>query len=720
MRHSRKRAWLVLIVTLFLAGLMTSCQSAPSTPAPCPSCPTARPIPTQIPQVCSTAVACPKPGAAAPFEALWAASAHAGVSGVAFSRWNVELSGEAAVVCARCHTSAAFQEFSASGKVNGSYKSSSVITCEACHNQATLAFSEVKFPSGAVVKGLGREAVCLACHQGAAAGIQVDEAIQKAQVGEDDRPNKTLEFSDVHASTAGAASYGKQVGGGYEYAGKAYDAHFEHAGGQAACQDCHNPHSLQLEVSACKKCHPGVTKAADFRLVRMQSSHVDYDGDGNLKEGVAAEIEGLRAILYASIQAYAKEVAGTAIVYGAEVEPYWFADSNGDSKSDPAELQPGNKYPAFTVRLLRAVYNYHFSMKDPGGYAHGGKYIIELLYDSIDSLNAKLSKKVDLAKLHREDSAHFDGADAAFRSWDDTGLVPAACARCHGDESLPTYIRDGVNTAVAAPSGMQCTNCHNDLVQYTRYTLKPVIFPNGAALSYGDKNLDANLCLACHQGRESTVSIAQGLKTDVDKPDKALKYRSVHPGQAGATVFGTLAKGMVEYDGKTYTGMFNHAPGAATCDQCHDAHTQQVKTATCKSCHASEDPRVIRMATRGDFDGNGKEEGLYAEIEGLKQQLLFTITLYARDVVKKPIVFDPAMSPYWFVDDNGDGKHEDSERTAYESFTPRLLKAAYNLHYAVQEPGGATHNGKYVIQVLLDTILDIGGKVNVAPRGPRP
>ena len=34
-------------------------------------------------------------------------------------------------------------------------------------------------------------------------------------------------------------------------------------------------------------------------------------------------------------------------------------------------------------RLLQAAYNFQVTLKDPGGYAHNGKYHIELLYDSI-------------------------------------------------------------------------------------------------------------------------------------------------------------------------------------------------------------------------------------------------------------------------------------------------------------------------------------------------
>ena len=58
-------------------------------------------------------------------------------------------------------------------------------------------------------------------------------------------------------------------------------------------------------------------------------------------------------------------------------------------------------FDAWTPRLLKAAYNYQTSIKDPGAFAHGGKYIIELLYDSIEDLNTKLAEPVDMTALNR-------------------------------------------------------------------------------------------------------------------------------------------------------------------------------------------------------------------------------------------------------------------------------------------------------------------------------
>jgi hypothetical protein len=64
----------------------------------------------------------------------------------------------------------------------------------------------------------------------------------------------------------------------------------------------------------------------------------DYDGDGDVAEGIAAEIESLQAMTMTAIQAYAKEVAGTAIAYSADAYPYFFIDTNCNPALGPKEL----------------------------------------------------------------------------------------------------------------------------------------------------------------------------------------------------------------------------------------------------------------------------------------------------------------------------------------------------------------------------------------------
>jgi hypothetical protein len=79
-------------------------------------------------------------------------------------------------------------------------------------------------------------------------------------------------------------------------------------------------------------------------------------------------------------------VGGVQIAFSPEAFPYWYADRDGNGKVDPQELNPANKYPAYTPRLMQAVYNYTFSIRDPGAAYHNAKYTVQLLHDSLETL----------------------------------------------------------------------------------------------------------------------------------------------------------------------------------------------------------------------------------------------------------------------------------------------------------------------------------------------
>jgi hypothetical protein len=111
---------------------------------------------------------------------------------------------------------------------------------------------------------------------------------------------------------------------------------------------------------------------------RMESSAVDYDGDGDIEEGVAEELAGLKDALYSAIQVYAADVAGTPIAYSCAAYPYFFIDTNADGEAGDDEANYGNKYASWTPRLLQAAYNLQVAKKDPGAFAHGSCFTIRL------------------------------------------------------------------------------------------------------------------------------------------------------------------------------------------------------------------------------------------------------------------------------------------------------------------------------------------------------
>jgi hypothetical protein len=147
------------------------------------------------------------------------------------------------------------------------------------------------------------------------------------------------------------------------------------------CVDCHDVHALTVKTDKCSVCHPTAVDQDSLRTIRI--SKVDYDGDGNVTEGIADEISTFQEKLYAAMQAYATDTVGAGIVYSEAAYPYFFVDTNGNGTADPDETTASNGFNSWTPRLLEAAYNYQYSFKDPGAFAHNNKYIIEVLYDSL-------------------------------------------------------------------------------------------------------------------------------------------------------------------------------------------------------------------------------------------------------------------------------------------------------------------------------------------------
>jgi len=321
---------------------------------------------------------------------------------------------------------------------------------------------------------------------------------------------------------------------------------------------------------------------------------------------------------------------------------------------------------------------------------------------------------------------HFNRNAEAFHYWDKEKEIPAVCARCHGANGVPEYLTAGKNTPVPhVRNGLACTNCHTDLLTYARQSVSKVTFPSGVTVDSGSN--DANLCMTCHQGRESTASVNKAIAgLPLDTPDSKLSFIHVHFYGAGATRYGGEAKVGYEYEGKKYVGRFAHMPNVSTCTGCHRPHGGEVLVERCGGCHegirSAGDLANIRMSTRGDFDGNGKEEGLAREIAGLQGQLYAAILSYAKNVGGTPIAFTEAEYPHWFADKNGNGRIDPEEvapENKYPAYTPRLLQATYNYTYSLRDPGGAYHNARYVLQLLYDSLdsLATSGKAGVNMSG---
>ncbi|QOR40816.1 polyheme membrane-associated cytochrome C [Billgrantia diversa] len=263
--------------------------------------------------------------------------------------------------------------------------------------------------------------------------------------------------------------------------------------------------------------------------------------------------------------------------------------------------------------------------------------------------------------------------------------------------------------AINAPIG--CASCHTTAA----HELDEVTFPSGVSVAALGESA---VCTVCHQGRASTDTVAAQVEgLDEDAVVSELGFINVHYAVAAATMHGAHVRGGYQYAGRDYLGRFDHVPSASTCTSCHQPHSTEVATETCLTCHRGvEDITAIRTR-HGDFDGDGDTaEGVLGEIETLRTRLGEAIVLYAEEVTGRPVGYAADTFPYFFADTDGDGSISPDEAifpNRYQSWTPRLLKAAYNYQFAKKDPGAFAHNPGYMLQLLHDSLVNLAERIEV-------
>ena len=307
-------------------------------------------------------------------------------------------------------------------------------------------------------------------------------------------------------------------------------------------------------------------------------------------------------------------------------------------------------------------------------------------------------------------SAHADAAAEAFRHWDEDEEIRAECATCHSGEgfrafhgldgSEPGVVEGPINTGGV----VDCGTCHNaGLAQITE-----VKFPSG--LMHPVKGVEAS-CMTCHQGRTAGVNVSEAIQgLDADTPNPELRFLNPHYATAAATWLGGYGGAGYHYEGRDYSGRFFHARPVSTCNSCHEPHTLEIAVDSCQTCHQADEPQAIRIA-RQSYDGSGDTSvGIRSDIQANASRLLDMIKAYAEEVAGSPMVYEGSRYPYFFADANGDAVIDEAEgeAVAYNSWTPRSLRTAYNWKLVTSDPGNYAHNPQYALELLYDSIEDLG------------
>lgn len=324
----------------------------------------------------------------------WSISPHANKKSEAFTHWDED--GEIPGSCAVCHSTTGANDYMAGpmstpGAIDHPVPIGEGVECAACHNPNVGALIAVPFPSGASLDKFGNSATCAVCHQGRASKKTVDQAISGL---EEDTVQRDLSFINIHYAASAASLMGTLAKSGYEYENKDYKGQFNHVPKLNLCTDCHNPHTLAVTQTSCTACHQDIASFKDIR-----TSSIDFDGDGDTKEGIADPISSLKEQLGAAIQKYSAEISNAPIAYSRTSYPYFFNGSDDSEFITAGNKTFPNRYQSWTPRLLKAAYNYQYVTKDKGIYAHNPHYAIQLLYDSLENLSEKV--EIDISSFTR-------------------------------------------------------------------------------------------------------------------------------------------------------------------------------------------------------------------------------------------------------------------------------------------------------------------------------
>ncbi len=328
------------------------------------------------------------------------------------------------------------------------------------------------------------------------------------------------------------------------------------------------------------------------------------------------------------------------------------------------------------------------------------------------------------ADIQGEPFSHWNGDEVA--EGEDLPSIPPNCAKCHSTSGFVDYIGgDGSEAGkVDAPGivmqGVQCAACHNAAAEtYTDVTL-----PSGVVVK-AEVN---SACVTCHSGTNAGLAVdknklvvAAGAGAD-DTPLEKSSLVTPHYFHAAAVQTGADGKSGYEYAGKTYAGTFVHDEKVNECTECHDPHTLHIvkaadsKDSLCATCHSNVKSYADYRNVPGkvDYDGNGTVEPVAVEIAGMETLLKAAINKYSAEKLGSALGFNFDSYPYGYVDTNADGTIDESESTyanGYNTYSPRLLRASFNLFFAHKEPGAYVHNAKYVLQLMYDSIADLGGDV---------
>jgi len=309
------------------------------------------------------------------------------------------------------------------------------------------------------------------------------------------------------------------------------------------------------------------------------------------------------------------------------------------------------------------------------------------------------------------------GTSNASVLWGDATVT---CVTCHDPH------KDGAGSNIRIPVKLSYNSRFVDAAKNVRGGINK--FMDGTDIPSGvGKGI---ICLFCHQGRESGLTVYMNVKgRNVDpytEPNKVISaagisFQNPHYLEGGAILWSKNAWEFF-FNGvpQTYTtGNASHQQkncfgchmGEASTDNAEGGHTWKPRIETCQACHGSI-TSIISVPASADYDGDGLVKTTYEEIGTLTPDGVGTTgTGLLGQVVAalktKGIYYNPDVYPYFNTSTGG----------SFTAWTTNTLSAAFNLSYVYKAKNALyVHNSKYVVQILQDSLRALG----VTPTGVRP
>jgi nitrate/TMAO reductase-like tetraheme cytochrome c subunit len=405
-----------------------------------------------------------------------------------------------------------------------------------------------------------------------------------------------------------------------------------------------------------------------------------------------------------------------------------FRNSGHGDRSAP----PWEEFTAFGGHQM--IWPYDMSVSGSGG---------------VDSYRIKGNRTYSLTETPDAANAYLVTANNTTQ-WTTAGSY--SCMQCHNGLTSINYQKNVQGTPAASvvwgDTGPTCITCHephSDPNGTGKNVRVPVQLSFNSALPGGGFNKfldgtslpaglgDSAICLFCHQGRESGLTVYKAIRDkNVDPyvtPTAAIagsfSFKNPHYLEGGAILW---SRNAYEFPNKTYTeGNPMHQTmncvgchmGEANADNTEGGHTWNARIETCQQCHlGAQSFETIRYGLDADYDGDQLTETMFEEIGSLVFDAAGNRTggtglLNAlAGALESQGIYYRTGNPYFFK------KNADGTFSNFTSWKVNQFVAAFNLQYANKAEGGAFyHNPKYVVQILRDSIEAATG---AAPGGVRP